>query len=72
MKYKSIEEITIEKTASYGHYIIKGVYKGVNLSVLTTDSECFDWLNDESNKEKHIEAKKHAYMKLMERYNQIK
>jgi hypothetical protein len=58
-------KFTMEKSYRYGEYIIKGTYKGKNVIVKTTDSEAWDWFNDDSNKEKHMEAKIHCYMKIV-------
>jgi hypothetical protein len=55
--------------SGYGQYIISALYKGQNISVRTTDSECYDYLNDGSNKEKHADAKRHAYNKVVDAYN---
>lgn len=60
--------LSIEKTGGYGHYIISATYRGKNIRVHTTDSECYDWLDDDSDKEKHQEAKRHAYYKVVEAY----
>lgn len=60
--------LEISKTNGYGQYIIKANYKGEQVKAHTTDSECFDWLNDDSDKEKHQEAKRHAYNKIVEAY----
>lgn len=51
-----------------GKYIIEAVYKGQEISVPINDSEIFDWLEDDSNKAKHQEAKSAAYMKVREAY----
>ena len=60
--------LLIRKTSMYGRYVINAKYKGRYVVVYTTDSECFDWLNDDSNKEKHLQAKRHAYSKVVEQY----
>ncbi len=48
----------------YGRYVINAKYKGRDVVVYTNDSECFD----DSNKEKHLQAKRHAYSKIVEQY----
>ena len=60
--------LEIRRTNSYGRYVINAKYKGRDVVVYTNDSECFDWLNDDSNKEKHLQAKRHAYSKIVEQY----
>ncbi len=63
--------LEIAKTSGYGQYIITANYKGKEVTVHTTDSECYDWLDDESNKEKHQDAKRYAYNKIVEAYNNL-
>lgn len=53
--------LEIRRGNGYGQYIVSAIYRGKEIEVRTTDSECFDWLNDDSNKEKHQEAKRCAY-----------
>lgn len=61
--------LEIRRAGGYGQYIISANYKGKDIEVHTTDSECYDWLNDDSNKKKHQEAKRHAYNKVINAYN---
>lgn len=61
-------ELSIRRGNGYGHYIISADYKGKHIEAHTTDSECFDWLNDDSNMEKHQDAKRHAYSKIVSAY----
>ena len=51
-----------------GNYIIYANYKGRKIKAYTNDSECYDWLEDDSNKEMHMEAKRHAYYKIVAAY----
>ena len=60
--------INISKLSGYGQYIIKATYRGKEMKVHTTDSECYDWLEDDSNKELHQQAKRHAYWKIVNAY----
>ena len=53
--------LSIVRGNGYGQYVIIGNYKGREVKVHTTNIECYDWLNDDSNKEKHKEAKRYAY-----------
>jgi len=57
-------KMNIERTSSYGHYKITAFYKGKHISTITTDSEAFDWFNDDSDKMKHREALRHCYCKI--------
>jgi hypothetical protein len=58
-------KFTMERSSGYGQYIIKGSYKGKDIKVSTTDSEAWDWFNDDSNPKKHMDAKRHCYMKII-------
>ncbi|WP_373731234.1 hypothetical protein [Bacteroides heparinolyticus] len=55
----------------YGQYIIEARYRGKEIKAHTTDSEAWDWINDDSNKEKHQEALRHCYNKIVETYNNL-
>jgi hypothetical protein len=57
-------EMSISRTNSRGAYKITAEYKGCFVVAHTTDSEAFDWLEDDSNKEKHQDAKRHCYFKI--------
>lgn len=54
-------EISISRVSGYGQYYITAFYKGKNIKVHTNNSECFDYLEDDSNKQKNLEAKRYAY-----------
>jgi hypothetical protein len=61
-------EIEISRLSGYGRYQLSATYKGKEIKAVTNDSECYDWLNDDSNKEKHTEAKRHAYNKIVDAF----
>lgn len=54
-------QIEIKRKSGYGQYEVSAMYKGKLIKAHTTDSEMFDWLDDDSNKIKHQEAKQRAY-----------
>lgn len=54
------ETITIEQTG-YGQYVLSGL----GTSVHCTDSEIWDWCDDDENEEKHFAAKDAAYRVLV-------
>ena len=54
------ETITIEKVG-YGQYVLSGL----STSVHCTDSEIWDWCDDDEKEEKHLEAKESAYRLLV-------
>ena len=66
-----VTEIEIKRTKSYGHYRITGVVNGTEVTCITTDSEAFDYLNDEDYPEKQEEAIEHCECKLIETYNNL-
>lgn len=61
-------QMEISRGNGYGQYVITATYRGKQVTAHTTDSECFDYLNDDSNKAKHLEAKRHAYYKIVNAY----
>jgi hypothetical protein len=58
----------MQRTNSYGRYTIAAKYKGMDIITITTDSEAFDYYNDDSNKAKQREALRHCYNKIVEAY----
>lgn len=54
------ETITIEQVG-YGQYTLRGL----DSSVHCTDSEIWDWCDDEENEEKHLYAKETAHRLLV-------
>jgi hypothetical protein len=65
-------QFEINRTSIYGHYLIESNYKGVPISVITTDSEAYDYIDDQNNREKHRNALRHCYYKIVEAYNNVK
>ena len=53
------EIITIE-IAGYGQYTLRGLDNSVHCS----DTEIWDWCDDDENEEKHLNAKQAAYNML--------
>jgi hypothetical protein len=66
-----VTEIEIKRTKSYGHYRINGLVNGTEVSCITTDSEAFDYLNDEEYPKKQEEAEAHCEYKLIETFNNL-
>ena len=64
--------LTIERSNGYGTYIISSNYRGKEIKVITHNSEAFDWLDDDSNKEKHQAAKKYCYREVREKWERLK
>ena len=64
-------EITIKRANGYGHYLISGVVNGVEVSARTTDSEAFDYLNDEDYPEKQEAAIENCTCKLEQAFENL-
>ena len=62
---------TMERGSGYGQYWIRGIYRGKALRVHTTNSEAWDYLDDDSDKERHMDAKRHCYYKLVQAYENL-
>ncbi|WP_303013772.1 hypothetical protein [uncultured Bacteroides sp.] len=61
----------MKRGCGYGQYFIEARYRGKNLKIHTTNSEAWDWINDDSNKEKHQEAKRYCYYQIVDAYNNL-
>lgn len=66
-KFRKVE-MDIKLGSGYGQYIITANYKGKEIKVHTTNGTCYDWLNDDSFKTRHQEAKRYAYGRIVEAY----
>lgn len=66
-----ITEITIKRTQSYGHYRVTGMVNGIEVTAITTDSEAFDYLNDEDNEYKSAMALAHCECLLIQTYENL-
>ena len=64
-------EITIKRASGYGQYIITGLVNGVEVTARTTDSEAFDYLNDEDYPEKQEAAIEHCTWKLEQAFENL-
>lgn len=62
-------QISMSKTTRYGHFELSGMVNGERVSVITTNSEAFDWYNDNENEEKHAEAIAYCERTLTNAYN---
>jgi hypothetical protein len=63
--------LQIQRSSGYGHYVITANYKDQCIEAHTTNSKAFDWLDDDSNKQLHQEAKRYCYNRIVEAYNNI-
>lgn len=58
----------MERAKGDGHYIISANYRGREITVLTNNSEAWDWLDDDNNMKKHQEAKRYCYNQVREKW----
>lgn len=75
-KFRKVE-FTMVRVNGYGQYkVIAENYKGKRIVANTTDSEVWDWLNDEGNtkeeKDLHQQALRHCYYKIVSEYEKNK
>lgn len=59
----------MENTNSYGCYLITARYRGKEIKSFTTDSQAWDWLDDDSDKIKQDSARAHCYVMIRNEYN---
>jgi hypothetical protein len=64
-------DITITRLSGYGQYLIIGVVNGVEVTARTTDSEAFDYLNDDDYPEKQQQAIEHCTYKLEQAFENL-
>jgi hypothetical protein len=64
-------DITIKRSNGYGQYLISGVVNGVEVTARTTDSEAFDYLNDDDYPEKQQQAIEHCMYKLEQAFENL-
>lgn len=56
----------------YGQYeIVAENYRGRRIVVHTTNSEAWDYINDDSNREKHMDALRHCYYAIRYAYEDL-
>lgn len=64
------------RSGSYGQYYITACYRGMDIKVHTTDSEVWDWFNDEGNtkeeKALHRQSLRYCYSKIVAEYWKIR
>jgi len=62
--YRKVE-FEMARGNGYGQYLIIGTYGGKDITVHTTNSEAFDWINDDSNPAMNKSARKFCYDKIV-------
>ena len=66
-KFRGVE-FGIGLTSSRGRYVIEANYKGKKVVAHTTDSEAYDYIDNEDYKEKAKDAARHCYSKIVSAY----
>ena len=64
----TITEVSIKRLSGYGQYLVSGYVNGTLVTAHTNNSEAFDWLNDDSNEEKHIKAIDYCFSLIKRTY----
>lgn len=67
-----VSDVKVTRANGYGQYFISGVVEGIEVKVRDTNSECFDWIEDDSNPDKHQQAKEYANNRLCRAYEDFK
>lgn len=74
-KFRKVE-MEMRRGNGYGQYYITAHYRGVDIKAHTTDSEAWDWFNNEGStkeeKEKHREAMRHCYGRIVAEYEKTR
>ena len=52
---------SIEPGMKYGYYVIRANYYKKSVTVGTSDSELYDWIDDDSDREKNLNARRGCY-----------
>ena len=70
MKKSSFRNVkfSMEPANGYGQYFINAIYRGKALKIHTTNSQAWDWLDDDSNKEKQDEARRYCYNMIVDHF----
>ena len=56
-----VENLSISRGNGYGQYYVTATVNGDKIKAHTTNSEAFDWFNDDENLEKHEEAQEYCH-----------
>lgn len=62
----------MEKTDHTGWYFITSCYHRTYVRVVTDNSYAWDWIDDDSDKSKHVNAKRYCYRVTRERWAMLK
>lgn len=74
-KFRKVE-MEMVRADSYGKYYITAHYRGRYIKACTNDSEAWDWFDNEGDtkeeREKHGEALRHCYYKIVCEFEKLK
>lgn len=70
-KFRNVN-FSIEKMSGYGHYKITATYRGMDIVLVTTDSQAWDWIDDDSDTKKHNDARRRCYAMIVSEYKRQK
>lgn len=70
VRFKNIE-ISISHYSLAGHYVLKTTYRGKDINIVFTNSETYDWYNDDSEPENQIDALNYCYRLIVDEYNKL-
>lgn len=56
-----VEDLTMGRGNGYGQYYVTAIVNGERIKAHTTNSEAWDWFDDDSDEEKHIEAQEYCH-----------
>jgi len=65
----TITDLGIARKSGYGQYQVSGYVNGTLVKAHTTNSEAYDWFNDDSDAEKHAEAVNYCHYLIEKTYN---
>ena len=70
MKRSSFRKVnfTLSRTHMYGHYELEATYRGRVVKTITTDSEAWDYLDDDEHPAKMNDARRSCYYKIVAAY----
>lgn len=73
-KFRNVE-MEMGRGNGYGQYYVKAHYRGKDIKAHTTNSEAWDYFNNDEytkeDKEKHRDALRHCYCKIVSEYNKL-
>ena len=66
----TVENQRMTPARSYGMYYVEGTVNDVQIKVISTNAQAYDWLQDDSIPELHEMAKSYVNFRLTDSYEQ--